>query len=255
MKLNKRKILKTGKISMLLLLIFGSIGFVEKRYSERICSAIEVKISNQYKNYFINESDVIDIITKRGEERIVGSSFDELNLKEIENELYDNKFIFNAEVHKDLKGTLWVNIDQSRPIARLMSKKMSDRYISENGEVLPLSRRYTARVVLIDGAFADNSKLYDLKETELGNRLLELLSYIDSDEFWKAQVAQLTIDKKGIIKMYTQVSKQEVEFGKPVEIEEKFRNLKIFYKEILPSKGWNSYNRVSVRFKNQIVCE
>jgi hypothetical protein len=34
--------------------------------------------------------------------------------------------------------------------------------------------------------------------------------------------------------MFTQVSKQVVEFGKPVEIVEKFRNLKIFYKEILP---------------------
>jgi cell division protein FtsQ len=35
-----------------------------------------------------------------------------------------------------------------------------------------------------------------------------------------------------------------IDFGKPVDIEEKFRNLKIFYKEILPTKGWNSYESV-----------
>ena len=65
----------------------------------------------------------------------------------------------------------------------------------------------------------------------------------------------ITLDKKGNIKMYTQVSKQVVEFGRPEEIEEKFKKLKIFYKEILPAKGWNSYDKVSVKFKDQIVCE
>ena len=36
---------------------------------------------------------------------------------------------------------------------------------------------------------------------------------------------------------------------------DKLKRLKIFYKQILPSKGWNSYEKVSVKYKNQIVCE
>jgi cell division protein FtsQ len=132
---------------------------------------------------------------------------------------------------------------------------MSDRYISNQGQVLPLSKRYTARVLLIDGPFVDNPKLYDLYETETGRQLMELLQYIEKEEFWKAQIAQMSIDKKGNIKMYTQVSKQEIDFGKPVDIDKKFMKLKIFYMEILPAKGWNSYNKVSVKFKDQIVCE
>ncbi len=84
---------------------------------------------------------------------------------------------------------------------------------------------------------------------------MALFNYVEQDEFWKAQISQMNIDKNGNINMSTQVSKQIVEFGKPVDIEEKFRKLKIFYKDILPTKGWNSYNRVSIKFKNQIVCE
>lgn len=244
-----------SKIAILVVILFGSIGFVEKRYAERACISIKVDIDNQFENYFINESDVIDVITNRGEHLIIGESFEELKLKEIESELLKTKFIRNAEVFKDLGGNLLINIDQSRPIARMMSRKMSDRYISDKGEVLPLSKRYTARVMLIDGAFADNPKLYDLYKTETGNQLMDLLLFIEKDKFWKAQIAQMNIDKKGNIKMYTQVSKQVVEFGKPVEIYEKFRRLKIFYKDILPAKGWNSYKRVSVKFKDQIVCE
>jgi len=255
MKLKLNKIWDITKIAGLVILLFGSIGLVEKQYGDRICISIDVEIDNQYENYFINEGDVIDLITNGGENRIVGESFDDLNLKAIETELLQTKFIQNAEVYKDLEGTLMISINQSRPIARLMSNKLNDRYISNKGDVLPLSKRYTARVVLIDGAYAANSKLYDLGETEYNRQLMALLKHIDGDPFWKAQIAQLNINKKGNILMHTQVSKQVVEFGKPVDIEEKFRKLKIFYKDILPAKGWNSYNSVSVKFKDQIVCE
>ena len=249
------EIWKIARIIVLAMLIFGSIGLVEKKYAERICSAIKVDIDNQFENYFINEGDIIDLITNGGENRIVGESFDNLKLKAIEKELLDTKFIQNAEVYKDLEGNLMISINQSRPIARLMSKKMNDRYVSNKGEVLPLSKRYTARVVLIDGSYANNAKLYDLMKSEYDRQLMDLLKYIDKDKFWKAQIAQLNIDRKGNIKMYTQVSKQVVEFGEPVDIAEKFMKLKVFYKDILPAKGWNNYNRVSVKFKDQIVCE
>ncbi len=255
MKLRFSKIWNISKIVFIVVLIFGSIGFVERQYNQRICTAIIVDINNQFENYFINEADVIDLITDGGSQRIVGESFDELKLKEIESELLKMKFIRKAEVYKDLEGNLMISIDQSRPIARMMGRKMSDRYISSIGEVLPLSKRYTARVILIDGAFANDTQLYNLNDTETGSQLLELLRFIEKEKFWKAQIAQMNIDKKGNIKMYTQVSKQVIEFGKPIDIEEKFKKLKIFYKKILPAKGWNSYEKVSVKFKDQIVCE
>ena len=255
--MNKKllKIWPFFKVAMLIIIMTGLIGFVEKQHSRKLCKAIEVNINNQYQNYFINESDVIEIITDRGSRKIVGEPYDALNLKQMEALLREDKFVEDAQVYKDLTGNLIITIDQSRPIARLMSKKMSDRYISEKGDVLPLSKRFTPRVVLIDGAFADNPKLYQLYETETGRQVMELLKFIEKDKFWKAQIAQMRIDKKGNIKMYTQVSKQVVDFGKPEDIEEKFRKLKIFYKKILPAKGWNSYNSVSVKYKNQIICE
>ena len=255
MKLKLKNIRNLSITIGLAIVFFGFIGFVQKQADNRICASIIVDIDNQFENYFINESDVINLITNSGEQRIVGEAFETLDLKKIEKELCKTKFIQNAEVYKDLEGNLMITINQSRPMARLMSQKMNDRYITNKGEVLPLSKRYTARVLLIDGPFADNAKLYNLNETEEGRQLMELLIFIEKDPFWKAQIAQMHIDKKGNINMYTQVSKQVVEFGKPEEIEDKFKKLKIFYKEILPAKGWNSYDKVSVKFKDQIVCE
>lgn len=255
MKTSLKKILKISRVVGLLVLLLGSIGLVEKQYKSRVCTSVNINIDNQFENYFINESDIIDLITDGGERRIVGESFDNLDLKLIENVLLDTKFVQSAEVFKDLEGNLMVEINQSRPIARLISHKMNDRYISNQGEVLPLSSRYTARVMIIDGSYTDNAKLSNLTESEYDRSLMNLLTFIENDPFWKAQVAQMTIDKKGNIKMHTQVSKQVIEFGKPENIERKFKKLKIFYKDILPAKGWNSYEKVSVKYKDQIVCE
>jgi cell division protein FtsQ len=40
-----------------------------------------------------------------------------------------------------------------------------------------------------------------------------------------------------------------------IDIEAKFKKIKIFYKEILPAKGWDTYRKVSVKYRNQIICE
>ena len=128
------------------------------------------------------------------------------------------------------------------------------QYIDEDGTLLPLSDQYTARVLLVQV-----EKLHgvhkNLREHAYGTSLLALLNYIDRDPFWCAQIAHMRIDEKGKIIMNMQIGKQHVEFGAPEDIEEKLAKLTLFYKTIIPYKGWNTYKRVTIEFDNQIVCE
>jgi len=237
-----------------ILFLLVSIGFVDKYQGDLTCRSIVVNIDNQFENYFVNEKDVVNLLTSGGN-MIVGARMDELELQQIESRLEDHKFVRNAEAYKDLKGNLIINIDQSRPVARMMGKKMPDRYISARGEVLPTSRSFTTRVMLITGPWPDNPGLLNMNDTETGKAVLRLIKYINDDPFWKSQIAEMYIEKHGEVTIYTQVSKQRVEFGQPENIENKFRKLKIFYKKILPTKGWNSYKKVNIKYNNQIVCE
>lgn len=255
MKLRWDNISILAKSVGLVALLVVSISFVDKKFNAKTCMTIDISIDNEYKNYFINEKDVLRTITDDGQTKLIGKFFTDINLDTIEDKIRKNHFVEDVAVYKELNGALAVHIYQSRPIARLVSNQMQDRYISDKGKILPVSRRYTARVILIDGPYADNRKLTNLYDTETGTRLMELLEYIENSSFWKAQIAQLHIDASGNIKMYQQVGKEVIDFGKPEMIESKFEKIGIFYEEILPSKGWNTYSRVSVKFKNQIVCE
>ena len=55
--------------------------------------------------------------------------------------------------------------------------------------------------------------------------------------------------------MFPQVGGQLIEFGKPENLESKFKKLMIFYKEILPKHGWNAYERVNLEYEGQIIAE
>lgn len=255
--LNKIKTLKVKrsiKAVLIALLLFASIGFVEKKHHGRLCENITIRIENQFENYFINNTDVIRIITEGGNKQIIGTSLNDLDLKQIEEAVVSDKFVKNAEVFRDLKGNLVVEIVQNKPIARLLRSNGPDAYISEAGEILPMSERYTARTVVLTGKI-DQWIEDGLTEKNGGIEIHKLLKYLDQNEFWRAQIAEIKVKNPREYVLYPQVGKQEIIFGNATDIPDKFKRLEIFFSKILPHKGWNHYELVNVKFKDQIVCE
>lgn len=255
MRYKNTKILKQIKIALLPLVFLSAIGFVGKQQHGKSITKIDINIDNHYDSYFIDENDIMNLITENGNKRLIGTPFNQLNLKEIETNVSQHKFVQNAEVFRDLQGTLIVNVDQSLPIARVVQTDGPDAYISDKGHVLPVSEKFTARVIVIGGDYTTRLVKKDLPSDSASVKIFDLLQYIEKDKFWKTQIAQMDIDKRGEIMLYPQVGKQVIEFGRAEDIDEKFNKLNIFYKQILPQKGWNAYERVNLKFKHQIVCE
>ena len=144
------------------------------------------------------------------------------------------------------------------PPLPLMAQSLTEdgRVVAEDGTVMPVSENFTSRVLIISGGYVrriideGNLNLFDE-----GREIMAMIEFINGDPFWKAQASQLDINSKGKVFIIPQVTSQTVEFGFPVDVEEKFRKLKVFYKKILPQMGWTRYSRVSLEFKGQVVAE
>ena len=253
--MTKQRVIHIIWVLSLLPLLVLLLGNVEKAYNTKEIKDIQVIIDNQVGNYFVSDAEIIRMLTGGGRRMIVGAPYESIDLKTLESELEDHPFVQDAEVYRDLRGNLIARIEQCRPVARLSSDRLPDRYITDRGKVLPVSGNYTARVLILRGNAAGGTETDDLTSTETGQNILELLHYIDSDPFWKAQIAGMEVDRKGRVILYPQVGRQRIEFGRPEQFVEKFGKLQIFYKEILPKAGWNAYARVNVEFNDQIVCE
>lgn len=251
-KLNIRKEIK---VAVSLLVISFLIAFSERKQDGLICKDIEIELDNVNENHFLDEADIMKLVVGSGQP-IKGTSLDNINLKAIETKLKYDKHILDAELFGDLKGNLVVNVELRRPIARIVQEDAPDAYIAEDGVIMQVSEKYTSRVVLVSGAYVKTLlESQDLNNLEEGKQLLEMIEFINEDKFWKAQIAQLDINSNGKITIYPQMTGQRVQFGKPEDFESKFTKLMIFYKEILPQRGWTRYERVNLEYNGQIVAE
>ena len=88
------------------------------------------------------------------QENLKGATLDRLNMKEIEKKIKTNRFVEDAELYSDLKGNLIVKAILRRPIARVVRNDGPDGYIAEDGTVMPVSDKFTTRVILLSGSFS-----------------------------------------------------------------------------------------------------
>jgi cell division protein FtsQ len=251
MKVTIRKI---AVVSILSSLLIGLIAMSTVKQSGKQVRDLLIDIESQEGNYFIDHLEVTSLINAENTDYVLGLNLRQLDLKELERRVEANAFVKDAQVYLDIKGNLQVSLVQAKPIARILNHQGSSRYIDEEGNLLPLNTKHTARVPIIE---LESNQPWEasIMESEFGENLHTLLTYVESDEFWKAQIAHVIVDEKNELRFIPQVTKQEVIFGEPVDIADKFDRLKLFYKEVLPAKGWNTYAYVNVKFSNQIVCK
>ena len=227
------------------LLTFGLI-FVSFVYKKE--NNIIFDISSE--NRFLNSEEIFDLTN----DIINDSSIIDLNY--LEEKIKSNKFIKDIEIYNNLNNVVNININQFKPYARLINNIGDDYYIDKNGEIFPVSNKYSERVLLI---FFKNYKNIDKEKNinffQNGNEIFKLINYINRNDFYKKQISQINVLKDGEIIMIPQITKQKIYFGNTDNMEIKFKKLELFYKNILPTKGWNYYESVNLKFKNQIVCK
>jgi cell division protein FtsQ len=255
MKFKMPNIRREVQVTVALIAIGSLIAFSERKQGNWICHNIVIELDNENENHFLDEADVLRLVNA-GQSTLIGTTMDRINLKKLENKLKYDRHILDAEIFGDLKGNLVVKVELRRPIARIVRTNAPDAYVAEDGTIMGVSEKYTSRVVLLSGSFTnklvDAGNMYDLEE---GQQIMDMMAFINDDRFWRSQVAQMDVDGSGDITIYPQITGQRVEFGKPENVEAKFRKLMIFYKEILPTKGWTKYERVNLKYEGQIIAE
>ncbi|OJJ16346.1 hypothetical protein BKI52_34205 [marine bacterium AO1-C] len=251
---NRLKFRKNVVITFWVVVVFLVFGFVELTYTGKVCTSIEIAIDNENDNYFLTKKDVIRLMTDGGKERIINNSFSNISIKTLEKRVKEgNAFVEKCQIARNLKGVLFVDVLLKRPIARFIRSKNPDVYIDKDGTILNVLRKFTARVILITQS--DRVSAPDFKRNKQDKVLLEMVKYIHNDPFLKAQIAQIDVLKNNDLVLYLQLGNQTVDFGDTTKWKEKLERFKVYYKEILPRKGWNAYRKISLRFDKQIICE
>ena len=240
------------------------LGFVNSKQNDTICSKLDIVITDSLTNRFVTNNDIRDLL-KSSNLNILGYPIDQVNTKEIEDVLNNFKSIKNAEAYSTVDGTLHLLISQRQPILRILNSNNKGYYLDMEGKIIPLSEKCSSFVLIANGyikepyRIIENTSILDecTPESKKGERMLNLFNlakYIYEHDFWNAQFEQIYIDKNGEVELIPRVGAHIIKLGPLDNYEEKLRKLLIFYENALPSAGWNEYEIINLKYKNQVVC-
>jgi cell division protein FtsQ len=257
-----KRLLNISVWSLFILGTLALLSFTHRMKNKSICQKWEIKVDSFSGNYFVTPERIENILSnvglKKGQDK-----FDDIDTKKLENKLMSLSSVENVEVFKNMNGTLEVNVKQRQPIARVFNRNGYSVYVDENGKTMQVSEYYTARVMVVNGFVniksGEEMKLIQgndsLMELTLLDEIFELTTYIRNDEFLKAQIEQIYVEKNQEIVLIPKVGNQEIIFGKAENIKTKFDKLILFYKEGINPNNLNLYKTINLKFDNQIVCK
>ena len=235
--------------TLALLLVFSSA----RSDSERRCQGVIVHIEDEAKQLLVKQEDVEKWVTNNGNEPLAGLPVATIDLQLLERRVENSGIIRSCQAYFDLKGNLHLDVEVYTPVARILANsRFPDRYMDKNGHFFPVSKNFTPTVLLLSGEFfRDKKGLQSAKNRDL----LELVNTITADEFWKAQVTRIDVDRHKEVRMEPLLGQNIIEFGRPEKIGVKLEKLLLFYQKILPREPWSTFQHVSVKYDGQIVCK
>lgn len=225
-----------------------------------------MNIDRSDNNYFILEEEVKDLFFNMGY-RVDSQQLEAIDIRKLEMIVYNNPSAKKAEVFTTIDGKVKIDLLQRKPVLRIFNESGESFYIDEEGWLMPLSSTFTSRVLIATGSIADRfanryknriadpEKISSVSDTaDILRDLFMVTKYINSNEFWRAQITQMNINHDREIELIPRVGNHTILFGDAKDIEEKFSKLMVFYKEGLKNTGWNLYSHINLKFKDQVVC-
>lgn len=240
-------------------------GFISNTEKTRRISKVEIRITDSTRNQFITRHD-IEKILEANKFNPLGKEIFGLDLQVMESSLKSRQIIKDAEIFVTEPGVVRVEVSQKTPFIRVFNRHGQGYYLDREGNIIPLSTGFSPYVIVASGyisePFSVNRTLNILEvshdSASKAHRTIydvyRLAEYITSDDFLSSQIEQIYVNAKYEVELIPRIGSHIIELGKVENLEEKFENLRILYLKGFNNLGWNQYDKISLKYKNQVVC-
>lgn len=233
-------------IAILLLTLVGYLVFAMLRFSDQSnnkkCLDIAVTILDGEQIHFLT-SEMIYASLLNNDFEFKGERLSDINTQEVEAFIKKNPVVKTVECYKTPSGLVKIDITQRQPLFRVNA--LVNFYVDADGKIMPISPNFVAYVPIVSGCLTVKYAVGELKDFML---------FIQNDEFWNAQIEQVDVNCNKELVLIPRVGDYEIELGTLEEYQVKMQKLKTFYLEGLNKIGWGNYSKISLKYKDQVVC-
>lgn len=223
------------------------------------CTGLSVTILDSAVNRFVTRADVEKFL-KREYGDYIGQHIDSIDLCRVESIIDARSAVYKSEAFTTRDGKLNIEVTQRTPVVRFQ-KSDGGFYADAEGFLFPLQSSYSSRVQIIDGDIPLKANsgykgmVSDPKEQEWLEKVLKVVNFMENSKVWRDKIVQITVCDGGELRMVPRKGQEVFLFGQPVNIEDKFRRMEMYYSSIIPAKGAQTYGSISVEYDGQIVCK
>ena len=224
------------------LLLWG-IFWARGKAADEVCQRVEVTIDNADSTQFVTPQGVITELAKLGF-KVVGKPMWQIDASRIEQALQRSEYLEKAECVKATGGVLMIRASQLVPVLRVFDGDQS-YYVNRFGKHMSATASYHADVPVVQGHFTLQYP---------ATRLLPMIEYVEADSLLRSLVTMYTMRDSNNIFITPAIHGHVVNMGDCDNFEAKFRKLKLFYRKVMPAKGWENYDTISVKWNYQVVA-
>ena len=223
-------------------LVIGILWARDKSRGE-LCTGVEVEVVNADSTAFVTPQGVLNDLMGQGI-KVKGKRMGDIDASEIEEALRLSPYLENADIVKCQDGRLLIRVSQLVPVFRVFDGNNS-YYVNRAGKHMSASNYYHSDVPVVQGHFTNKFP---------PTRMLPLIDYVESDSLLHSLVTMYIVRDTNNIILVPAISGHVINIGNVSGLDNKFAKLKLFYNEVMPKRGWNTFDTISVKWNHQVVA-
>ena len=229
------------RLVLMFMLVIFLYSFTSYKNNHRKIAKVDVEILDN-NTPFITTEMVNKLLIEKNQDLKTINKVD-LDLKKLENSISKQEMIQKVDVFVSVDGILKAVVKQKTPVGRVFDETGSF-YIDYEGNRMPLSDNYTARVPLVSGEINVVKK----------EKLSEVLRMIEKDEFLKKNIIGVQVLPNGSLILENRNYNFGIDFGRTINMERKINNYKAFFQKAVSDSTLNKYKMINLKFTQQVVC-
>lgn len=205
---------------------------------------IVINIDKNSPTKFVTKEGVIQKLGKTAD-KIKHTPIAELNIEKLERQLSQDNSFENVECYITSDNKLQIDIVPMIPEIRVFSPDGKSYYINKDGKRIDTGNEFFMDVPVVTGNFDQKFP---------AKNILPVTRHIAADDYLKNLITMIEVKSATNILLYPCIKGQVINIGDTTELTKKFDNLTLFYRKVMNHKGWETYDTISVKFRNQIVA-
>ena len=235
--------LKWAVLCILIAYVVAMFVWARAEAQRHVISDIEVTIDGQGKVANISPQSVMDVL-KDYPTPIIGRPVHAVNTLAIADFLRKFNNFETVDCMITTQGNLSIRVVPMVPALRVFDGEKS-YYVNKDGKTMTSLPGFHVDVPVVTGNFS---------KTLRPESILPVVRFIEQDSLLSNLVGMIEVKDAHNILLVPRIKGHVINLGDVSRLEEKRRAIVSTYRKILPFRGWETYDTISVKFKGQIVA-